>query len=202
MIAAITIILGYLLGSIPMAYIVGRLAKGVDIRKLGDGNMGAANTYREIGHRAGIGVGVADVAKGASAMLLAEVAGVGQPIVYLTGVAAVSGHSWPVFLRFRGGIGASTAGGVLGVLLPREMSILLAAGTATLLASGNIIVASAVLFAPLPFLAWLFGASWSLIAYAIGLPCLVGFSHFLKAKYRPQPKGALAPSNGEVRHLS
>ena len=76
---------GYLLGSIPTAYIAGRLGGGKDIRRLGDGNMGAQNAFRQIGPAIGILVGVIDAGKGALPVLLAQAAGLPQSVVFVTG---------------------------------------------------------------------------------------------------------------------
>ena len=181
--AVLFIFFGYFLGSFPSAYLAGCLLKRVDVRKVGDGNMGAANVFREIGPRAGVAVALADVAKGSVAVLLTKWIGAPQYVVLLTGVAAVAGHNWPVFLQFKGGRGVSTALGVLLVLLPWEMFILVGAAAVPLFLTGNMILTCAVLFAPLPLVAWWLGAPGFLIAYGIGLPCLVGFTHFLTTRH-------------------
>ena len=97
------IIIGYLLGSIPFAYIAGRLTKGIDIRQAGGGNVGAVNTLREVDTAAGIVVLVADIAKGTAAVLIAQWLGLSLIFVYIVGFAAVVEHNWPVFLKFRRG---------------------------------------------------------------------------------------------------
>ena len=180
-----SLITGYLLGSFPSAYLAGRLMKGVDIRQLGDGNMGAANAWRELGARAGIAVATIDVGKGAAAILIARAIGVPLPVLLLTGVAAVAGHNWPIFLKFRGGRGAATAIGVLSTILPYEMLILLGVALIPFAITRNIIITSTFLFAPLPLVAWWFGAPGVLIAYSIALPCLVGFTHFITTRHAP-----------------
>lgn len=98
------VLISYIIGLLPSAYIAGRLQKGIDIRKIGDRNAGAANVYRNISHTAGTAVLVADIGKGALAILLAQ-AVASQPIVLLCGVAVVAGHNWPLFHGFRGGPG-------------------------------------------------------------------------------------------------
>ena len=98
-------ILGYLLGSIPTAYIAGRLLRGRDIRQMGDGNVGAQNAFRQLGAKVGITVGIIDIGKGALAVLIAQAAGIPLVAVLITGAAAVVGHNWPVFLGVRGGRG-------------------------------------------------------------------------------------------------
>lgn len=177
------VIIGYLLGSIPSAYIAGRLLKGVDIREVGDRNMGAANAWRELGARAGTAVALADIGKGALAILIARLVAVPESVVLLAGVAAVAGHNWPIFLRFRGGRGQATTIGALLTLMPREMLIVLGVAALPFFTTRNIILTSAFLFVPLPLVAWCLGAPGLLIAYCIALPCLVGFTHFLTTRH-------------------
>jgi glycerol-3-phosphate acyltransferase PlsY len=184
MTAAILVLFGYLLGSIPCACIAGRLVKGVDVRTIGDGNAGAANVYRNISHRAGIAVLVADTAKGAVSVLVAH-AIVSQPLIFLCGAAAVAGHNWPLFCSFKGGRGQATTIGVLTTLMPVEMGILLAICAVPFLTTRNTMLAGAILFSPLWLLALLMGAPGPLVAYSIGLPCLVGLTHFLTTRHLP-----------------
>jgi len=181
----LTIVLGYLLGCIPSGYIAGYLVKGVDIRELGDRNMGAANTFREIGPWAGIAVGAVDVSKGALAVLVARWASLSDSAVLLSGLAAVVGHNWPLMLQFRGGRGVSTTVGVLLMLMPRQMLILLTAGGMCLLATRNVTLTCATIFAPLCLVAWWLDTPPYLIAYGIALPCLVGFTHFVTIRKLP-----------------
>ncbi|MFQ5925397.1 MAG: glycerol-3-phosphate 1-O-acyltransferase PlsY [Dehalococcoidia bacterium] len=107
------IILGYLIGAIPFGVIVGRLTRGIDVRDYGSGSMGMANVLRTLGAGAGVLVFLADVAKGAAAVALAWlILGPGYGLV-AGGVAAVIGHSWPVYVGFRGGRGVTTGFGAL-----------------------------------------------------------------------------------------
>jgi glycerol-3-phosphate acyltransferase PlsY len=175
--------LGYFLGSVPTAYIAGRALRGVDIRQIGDGNMGAANAYRQLGPRIGFMVGIVDAAKGALAVLIALAVDAPQAVVLLTGTAAVFGHNWPVFLGFRGGRGESTTIGVLLAVITIPMLIVAAPAVLAHLILRDTTKAAAVIFMPLPFLCWLLGLSGVLIAYSIALPCLVGFTHFLRTRW-------------------
>lgn len=120
---AITI--AYLLGSIPMAYIVTKLRKGIDIREVGVGNMGAGNVIREVGIREGAAVLIVDIGKGAAAIIIAQALGLSQFWVFGAGFAAILGHSFPVYLGFRGGQGVATLIGVFLVLSPLVMIITL-----------------------------------------------------------------------------
>ncbi|MBI4187057.1 MAG: glycerol-3-phosphate acyltransferase [Chloroflexi bacterium] len=178
----IFVLLGYLLGSIPTAYIAGRLVKGIDIRVVGNGNMGAANAFSQLGRRIGVMVGMADACKGALAVLIAKVSGAPQVAVFLVGTAVVAGHNWPVFLGFKGGRGEATTIGVLLTLLTLPMAILAAPALATLLIRKNVIVTSWVLFVPLPLVSWLLGVPAPLIGYGVALPSLVGVTHFLRTR--------------------
>ena len=176
------IIIGYLLGSVPTAYIAGRILKGGDIRHLGDENAGAANAFRVLGHKAGVLVGFIDAGKGALAVLIAQTSDMSQTVVMFTGAAAVIGHNWPVFIGFRGGRGESTTIGVLLTLVTQPMLILAGPTILVLLIKRNVIIASAVLFVPLSLVGWWVGTPSSLIIYSIALPCLVGFTHFLRTR--------------------
>jgi glycerol-3-phosphate acyltransferase PlsY len=183
------IILGYLIGSIPTAYIIGRALKGVDIRQIGDGNMGAANTFRQLGPKAGVTVGIIDASKGAAAILIAQAAGLSLFAVLLTGVAAVIGHNWPVFLGFRGGRGEATTIGVLLVTITQPMLFMAIPAIAAHFILRDTTKAGAVLFVPLPLICWLVGLSGALIAYSIALPCLVGITHFLRTRWVAETSG-------------
>jgi len=168
------VISGYLLGSIPFAYIAGRLIKGVDIRQVGGGNVGATNVMREVGTAAGIGVFVADVGKGTLAVLIAQWLGVSQIIVFVTGLVVVVGHNWPVFLEFNGGRGGATTIGVFFALAPVPGAI--SFGIMLLLAfvTSNLRLAMGIGIAFLPFIIWGFGGEVNLIIYSVALPLFTG----------------------------
>lgn len=174
--------LGYFIGSIPTAYIAGRLLKGKDIRRMGDANMGAANAYRQLGARVGITVGIIDAAKGVLAIVIAHLANVSQLAVLLTGIAVVVGHNWPLFIGFKGGEGEATTIGVLLVVITLPMLIIAAPAIAAHLILRDTMKAAPFIFVPLPFICWWLDMPGILIAYSITLPCLVGFTHFLRAR--------------------
>ena len=164
------IVIGYLLGSIPSAYIVARLRKGVDIREVGVGNMGAANTFREIGVWEGIVVLLVDTAKGAATILIARALGVSQPWLLGAGFAVLLGHNFPVFLGFRGGKGSATAVGIFLLLAPRETGIALGITAIPLLITRNahnVAVALGIGFIFIPLLIWLFQKSAVLALYSL-----------------------------------
>lgn len=105
-------IIGYLLGSIPFALLVGKIGYGIDIREHGSGNLGGTNTFRVLGVKAGLIVTIADILKGTLAASLPVLFHVDiHPLI--TGMFAVFGHTYPVFAQFRGGKAVATSGGVL-----------------------------------------------------------------------------------------
>jgi glycerol-3-phosphate acyltransferase PlsY len=182
------IILGYLLGSIPTAYIAGRLRKGVDIRQVGDRNMGAANAFRELGPGTGVAVGLLDAGKGALAIFIAQSAGIPQVAILFAGAASVIGHNWPVFLGFRGGRGESTSIGVLVAVVTQPMFIVGGPALLTLILRKNVMLASAILFIPLPLVGWWLGIPGLLIVYSMALPGLVGLTHLLRTRQKEAPQ--------------
>jgi acyl phosphate:glycerol-3-phosphate acyltransferase len=176
------VILGYLIGCIPTAYIAGRITTGGDIRKMGDGNMGAANAYRILGTGTGLLVFFFDLGKGCLAVFIARQANIPEIAVLITGFAVVAGHNWPVFLGFRGGRGESTAIGVLLVLFTVPAIIALILALISLALWKNVLLSSAVGFVPLSLLGWLFHYPGILIAYSVALPCLLGLTHLLRTR--------------------
>ena len=131
--AAVGTLLAYLVGSIPTAYIVVRLLKGADIRTVGSRNVGALNTFKQVGVPAGIGVLIADASKGAIGYFLPLWLGAPDWAAYSSATAAIAGHNWPIFLRFRGGKGAATILGIGLALAP--IPALIGLGTAIVLAA-------------------------------------------------------------------
>lgn len=112
------IILGYLVGSFPTGVIAARIFGWPDPREQHSGHTGGRNTYRVAGVRAGLLVAVIDLLKGALAIWLASRIFQSPWAVPLAGAAAVAGHSWPVWLGFKGGMGLSTGAGALGLYFP------------------------------------------------------------------------------------
>jgi len=180
----LSLVLAYLLGSIPFAYIFGRI-KGIDIRKVGDYNVGALNAFRHLGLGWGLATLAADTGKGALAILAAKALGVGEMVVFGAGVAAVIGHNWPVFLRFKGGRGLAVVVGVLLALLPREMLIAAVFGITVLVITRSSVWLGVALFVPLVSLCWLFSEPLSLLVYSVVLPCLAGITHWLTTRNLP-----------------
>ncbi len=117
--------MGYIIGSIPFAVLISKM-KGINIRSVGSKNPGAANVMREVGKPYGLVVWILDTAKGALAMFISHKLFHSHLFfVALVGIAAVVGHCWPVFMRFKGGKGVSTSGGVFLYLLPWAFPIVI-----------------------------------------------------------------------------
>jgi glycerol-3-phosphate acyltransferase PlsY len=163
----LSIIIGYLLGSMPAAYIVSRVRKGIDIRNIGSRNMGGANVMREIGAREGVLVGLIDIAKGAGAILIAQALDIPELWVFGAGFAALAGHNFPVFARFRGGRGAATIIGIFLVLAPEAMLITLVVVAIPFFTTRKFGAALLVGFALLPLFIWLLEGSLALVRYAL-----------------------------------
>ena len=162
-----SIIIGYLLGSIPTAYIVSRMRKGIDIRNIGSGNMGAANVMRQIGTHEGIIVATIDVAKGASAILIAQALNVSELWVFGTGFAALVGHNFPVFAGFKGGRGSATIIGIFFVLAPEAILITLAIIAIPFFTTRKFMSALFIGFGLLPLFVWLFEGSLPLVRFVL-----------------------------------
>lgn len=178
----LAIVIAYLLGSIPFAYIAARLKKGVDIRQLGGRNVGALNTMREIGVAVGFAVLFADIAKGSLAVLIAQWLGLSLIWVFVVGFAVVAGHNWSIFLKFKGGKGAATTMGVLLALVPREFGISFAIIVVIIVVTSNVRLAIGIGFALLPLIVWQFGGSGMLIIYSLVLPLFCGVRSLTEIK--------------------
>ncbi len=163
----LSIIIGYLLGSIPTAYIVSRIRKGIDIRNIGSRNMGGANVMREIGAREGVLVGLIDIAKGAGAILIAQALNISELWVFGAGFAALVGHNFPVFARFRGGRGSATIIGIFLVLAPEAMLITLVVVAIPFFTTRKFGAAILIGFALLPLFIWLLEGWLALVRYAL-----------------------------------
>lgn len=145
----------YLLGAVPTSYLVGRLARGVDLRTVGSGNLGATNLYRTLGWRYAVPVGLFDIAKGVVPVaVFGPRAGGGVLVPLVCGVAAVVGHVYSVFVRFRGGKGVATGAGVVLGLAPWAFLVALGAWLVVLRLTGYVSLASIVAAATLPPAAW------------------------------------------------
>ena len=176
------IVMAYLIGSIPSAYVIGRLLKGKDIREEGDRNPGAGNAYRTIGPRAGLAVGAADIAKGSVAVLLTRGLTGSTGAEMTAGAVAVMGHNWSIFTQLRGGRGAASTVGVFIALMPIPALPLCMACLAILPIVRSATIVLGLFLIPLPFLLLLTQAPYALVAYSVGLPAMVGIRHYFTSR--------------------
>lgn len=165
----LVLIAAYLIGSFPPAYVVGRLRKGVDIRRVGSRNMGAMNVFYQVGFAEGLLVLAVDIGKGAAAVALASLVGMPVLVQYLAAVAVVLGHNFTVFLRFRGGRGGATCIGVLAFLVPWGIPAYVVAFGLVLLLTRFPTLSYSVAFLVFPFTGWFVYHDWSLAVFTIVL---------------------------------
>jgi glycerol-3-phosphate acyltransferase PlsY len=174
----IAVVLGYLFGSIPSAYIITRLAKGEDVRRLGGGNVGGLNVYREVGFLPAAVVAIVDLGKGAAAVAIAYWLGLELYFVLAAAVAAVVGHNWMVWLKFSGGKGMGAAIGGLFVLLPLYgyplgLAFFFAVVLILFIITRNVALSMGVGLLSLPFIAWLGMQSAPFVIYSVVLGLII-----------------------------
>ena len=165
----LSLLAAYLLGSIPSAYIAGRMKKGIDIRSVGSRNMGTLNVYHELGLAAAIPVLIADMSKGIAAILLSRWLGVPMIWQLVAGFISVAGHCFPVFLQFRGGKGGAPALAILLFLMPSTIPFFVAIAVIALLITRNYAFCYSFALITFPFAAWLIYSSSTLILFSIAL---------------------------------
>ncbi len=192
----IAIIVAYLLGSIPFAYIFTRLATGKDIRRLGSGNGGANNVFREAGIKVAIPVAIFDVGKGTAAVFIAyrllELP-LFKPDIYmlLAALAAIAGHMWSVYLRFKGGNGLSTTFGALAIIMPWELLIVIGLLLILRVITRNLVLSTNLALISVPISAWFIDKSRLLVGFSIVVAAIL-IIHFL-----PVAKAALAKAGNK-----
>jgi glycerol-3-phosphate acyltransferase PlsY len=170
---------GYLLGSVPTGFWVAKVIKGIDIRQHGSGNVGASNVFRTVGKGWGVAVLVIDVLKGfLAARPLASFFYEWDPFLsrflfsLLVGIAAVSGHNWTFFLRFKGGKGVATSLGMSLGLLPAAALSAFGVWWVVLFMTGYISVSSIAAALSFPLWVALFYRSLSDFSWVLAL-CVV-----------------------------
>jgi glycerol-3-phosphate acyltransferase PlsY len=193
---ALTILLAYLLGSIPFALLLARRWSATDLRLVGSGNLGAANVMRASGLAAGVLVAVLDMAKGAASVWLAERFAANAAAPAAAGLAAIVGHIYPVWLRFRGGKGVATACGVFSVLAPLAVVPALAIFVGSVWLTKYISLGSILASLALPPLAYVTGSSMPSTVAAIGAAALIIFRHrsnVARLRARTEPRVGARP---------
>lgn len=192
---ALTLLLAYLIGSIPVTWLIFYWRTGRDLRAVGDGNVGSANAIRSgAGFLWGRLALLADVGKGLLAVSLARWFDLEIGWWVAAGFLVMVGHMFPVWLRFQGGRAAATAMGAAGAFVPWQFGICFAAATAAFLllkiAELGILVAAA----PLPFIAIAWNLPAAAIAFAFAAPVLAGLKTAFDYWYRSRHHRALLAS--------
>ena len=178
--ALAAVVVGYLLGTFPSAILVAR-SSGVDIETFGSGNPGASNVTRALGWRKGAWVYGLDALKGALAAGLG-LAVDGRPLAYVCGAAAIVGHMYPVFRRFRGGKGVATGSGVLLVLYPIIAPLAIGVWWVVSKLTGKAALGSVIAVALVPIALVLDGAPWWEFLAGAGLCLLIVVKHTANIK--------------------
>ena len=181
----IVFVIGYFIGSIPTAYILTRLKTGKDIRKLGGGNVGGLNTFKEVGLVPALIVALIDIAKGAAVAAIAYwPLHLDQPYVLIAVVAAVVGHSWMIWLKFSGGRGIGVIAGSLLIVMPvygypLQLGIIIAVVLLFFALTRNVALSMGIALLVLPFLFWLGGThSGLLVIWYIVISLIVAGKFF------------------------
>ncbi len=174
----------YIIGSIPTAYIFGRVLKGIDIREYGSGNAGATNVFRVIGKTPGIIVLIIDIIKGyISATYLASgfmyLAPVTRPELYriLFGLSAIAGHNWTLFLKFKGGKGVAASAGVVIGLIPKIFWLGFLVWLITFFITGFVSLGSIIAIISIPIFTLAFGEPVEIVVFMCLLCLIIVYKH-------------------------
>jgi len=173
---AAVVLAAYLLGSIPFALILAR-RWGSDLRAVGSGNLGATNVMRASGVRAGVLVAILDMGKGAVSVWLAARISDGAPLPAAAGLAAIIGHIYPIWLRFRGGKGVATACGVFSILTPLAVPPAIAIFAAAVWLTKYISLGSVLASMALPPIAYALGSPAPAVMAAAAASAFIVFRH-------------------------
>lgn len=167
----------YVIGSIPFALILARRWGAVDLRRVGSGNIGAANAMRASGITAGVLVAILDITKGACSVLLAARFSQHSAAPAAAGIAAIVGHVYPIWLRFRGGKGVATACGAFSVLTPLAIPPALVIFLITVTMTKYVSLGSMLATIALPPIAYAIGSPAPAVIAACIAAVLVIFRH-------------------------
>lgn len=174
---ALILVMAYCIGSVPFALLLARRWSGDDLRRVGSGNVGAANVLRASGVRAGVVVALLDIAKGAASVLLAMRLSNDAAAPAAAGFAAIVGHIYPVWIRFKGGKGVATACGVFSVLTPLAAIPAFAVFIGTAWATRYVSLGSVLATVALPPIAYAVGYSTTTLMAACAAALLILFRH-------------------------
>ena len=200
----IAVVIGYILGSTPTAYLATRLAMGKDIRQMGGGNVGGLNTLREVGPWPAVVVGIVDVGKGAASVAIAYwvlgLTDLTQPWVLAAGLGSVIGHNWMLWLKFSGGKGMGAAIGSLVILMPLYgywpgLLIFFGVVLIPIIITRNMALSMGIGLLSLPFIGWLGVKSGLFVAWSIVLGLIIGL------KFLPTARAAWLKSEGKKEFI-
>ena len=182
----ITVVVSYLIGSIPTAYLLGKL-KGVDLRREGSGNLGATNAFRVLGPLAGALSLFLDIGKGLLAVTVltnvavnfAGLSGAGSAdwLRIIAGIFAIAGHNWTIFLKFKGGKGVATSAGVFLGLVPGAVGLSLLLWLGIVALSGYVSLGSLLAALGLPLFIWFLGERIEFALFGLLIAILVIIRH-------------------------
>lgn len=173
----LVIVTAYLIGSIPFAVLLARRWGAEDLHSVGSGNIGAANVLRASGVTAGVLVAALDIAKGAASVIVAQRLNPTVASGAIAGLAAIVGHVYPVWLRFRGGKGVATACGVFTILTPFAMPPALVIFVVTVWATKYVSLGSVVATLALPPIAYAIGNPQAAVVAAFAAAAIILFRH-------------------------
>lgn len=179
MILAFWLSMSYLVGSFPTSLLAGKLGAGIDLRERGSKNLGATNVYRVLGWKFAVPVAIVDIAKGTvPVMLFAPRAGQASWLPLLLGVAAILGHVFSVFIKFKGGKGVATAAGVLLGLAPVPTAIAIGTWAIVVRATGYVSLGSMLGAVTFPVALLILGAPDSFTLWiGITIAAFIVFNH-------------------------
>lgn len=172
----LVLLFSYFLGAIPMAYLMGRYRFGLDVRKFGSGNVGATNAFRAMGPAAGITVLLLDVLKGFIAVILAAAVG-GPWLVVTAGIVVIFGHTFSVFVNYRGGKGVATGAGTFLAIAPWAVLWAVLIFILALLLFRYVSVGSIMAAASIPIFLVLYQKPWSFVLYGLIAAAFVIYKH-------------------------
>jgi len=188
----ILVAVGYLLGSIPFGVLIARLSGGVDLRRVGSGNIGATNVLRAVGKGAAAVTLVGDIGKGALAVALARSAVADSAVLAAVALAAVLGHLFPVWSGFRGGKGVATTLGVVLAAMPAVGGLLLMIWLIVAAVTRYSSLAALVATATMPLLVWLLDGRTAMLVLSGALLILVA------ARHRENIRRLVAGTEGKI----
>jgi glycerol-3-phosphate acyltransferase PlsY len=173
----------YLIGSVPTGLIVAKAIYHSDLRKLGSGNIGATNVMRNFGVQPFLGVLAIDMLKGVLAVQGAEALGLSRPLVLLAGLLSIVGHNWCIWLRFSGGKGIATSGGVIIAAFPWQVIavvigvFLVVVAASRIMSAGSLSAAAAFPLSVAIYYRGSMGAEWSALAFSLVTAAFAFYRH-------------------------